>query len=79
MRMSGRHYPQASGMATSIRCTPFELCQHHVVADIFFYSIVNNEPLELSAVQRTALCGGQLQTCDLRGSGIQACGTCLVG
>jgi hypothetical protein len=33
----------------------------------------------LSAVQRTALCGGQLQTCDLRGSGIQACGTCLVG
>ncbi|KAI0262235.1 hypothetical protein BC834DRAFT_959004 [Gloeopeniophorella convolvens] len=41
--------------------------------------VVNNEALTLSAAQSTALCSGQLQTCDLRGSGIQACGTCLVG
>ncbi|KAI0250086.1 hypothetical protein BJV78DRAFT_1283544 [Lactifluus subvellereus] len=42
-------------------------------------SLVVNEPLTLSAAQSTALCGGQLRTCDLRGSGIQACGACLVG
>ncbi|KAI9441516.1 hypothetical protein H4582DRAFT_1933213 [Lactarius indigo] len=41
--------------------------------------IVNNEPLTLSAAQSAALCGGQLQNCDLRGSGVQACGACLVG
>jgi len=36
--------------------------------------IVNNEPLVLSK----ALCSRQLQTCDLRGTGIEACGACLV-
>ncbi|KAH9006287.1 hypothetical protein EDB86DRAFT_2872920 [Lactarius hatsudake] len=41
--------------------------------------VVNHEPLTLSAAQSAALCGGQLQSCDLRGSGVQACGACLVG
>ncbi|KAI9511457.1 hypothetical protein F5148DRAFT_1170625 [Russula earlei] len=41
--------------------------------------IVNNEPLTLSATQSAALCSKQLQNCDLRGSGSQACGACLVG
>ncbi|KAH9177484.1 hypothetical protein EDB89DRAFT_1932784 [Lactarius sanguifluus] len=41
--------------------------------------IVNHEPLTLSTAQSAALCGGQLRSCDLRGSGIQACGACLVG
>jgi len=39
---------------------------------------VNNEPLTLSKAQTAALCSNrQLQTCDLRGSGIQGCGACL--
>ncbi|KAH9963025.1 hypothetical protein BJV74DRAFT_871185 [Russula compacta] len=37
-------------------------------------TFVNNEPLTLSAV----LCGRPLQNCDLRGTGIRACGACLV-
>ncbi|KAF8504616.1 hypothetical protein F5888DRAFT_1657170 [Russula emetica] len=41
--------------------------------------IVNNEPLTLSAAQSAALCSRQLQDCDLRGTGIKACGACLVG
>ncbi|KAI0048790.1 hypothetical protein FA95DRAFT_994947 [Auriscalpium vulgare] len=45
--------------------------------------IVNNETLSLTPDQQTAICtnalGGQLRTCDLRGSGIQTCGSCLVG
>ncbi|KAH9072782.1 hypothetical protein EDB83DRAFT_2359042 [Lactarius deliciosus] len=41
--------------------------------------VVNHEPLTLSAAQSAALCGGQLRSCDLRGSGVQACGACLVG
>jgi len=40
--------------------------------------IVNNESLALSASQSAVLCGGRLQNCDLRGSGVQACGACLV-
>ncbi|KAF8271044.1 hypothetical protein EI94DRAFT_630510 [Lactarius quietus] len=40
--------------------------------------IVSNETLTLSAAQSAALCGGKLQNCDLRGSGVQACGACLV-
>ncbi|KAH9047327.1 hypothetical protein EDB84DRAFT_1462383 [Lactarius hengduanensis] len=43
------------------------------------FLVVNHEPLTLSAAQSAALCGGQLQNCDLRGSGVQACGACLVG
>ncbi|KAH9965412.1 hypothetical protein BC827DRAFT_1184525 [Russula dissimulans] len=48
--------------------------------DALNFLIVNNETLTLSKSQTAALCGGrQLQSCDLRGSGIQACGACLVG
>ncbi|TFY81364.1 hypothetical protein EWM64_g2648 [Hericium alpestre] len=41
--------------------------------------VVNNETLSLSADQQNTICNGKLQTCDLRGTGIQACGSCLVG
>ncbi|KAH9975565.1 hypothetical protein BGW80DRAFT_1297897 [Lactifluus volemus] len=41
--------------------------------------VVNSESLTMSAAQKTALCGGQLRTCDLRTTGIHACGACLVG
>ncbi|KAI0067593.1 hypothetical protein BV25DRAFT_1818970 [Artomyces pyxidatus] len=45
--------------------------------------IVNNENITLTSAQQTAICnnalGGHLQTCDLRGTGIQSCGSCLVG
>lgn len=46
---------------------------------IFLSRTVNNEQLTLSAAQSAALCSGQLKDCDLRGSGIRACGACLVG
>ncbi|THH18676.1 hypothetical protein EW146_g2349 [Bondarzewia mesenterica] len=45
--------------------------------------IVNNETLFLTSDQQNAICGndlgGKLQTCDLRGTGVQSCGSCLVG
>ncbi|KAI0317420.1 hypothetical protein OF83DRAFT_1058720 [Amylostereum chailletii] len=42
--------------------------------------IVNNETLSLSADQQNTFCNmGKLSTCDLRGTGIQSCGSCLVG
>ncbi|KAA1476500.1 hypothetical protein DENSPDRAFT_867314 [Dentipellis sp. KUC8613] len=42
--------------------------------------IVNNETLSLTSDQQSAFCtAGKLQTCDLRGTGVQSCGSCLVG
>ncbi|KAI0279087.1 hypothetical protein BGY98DRAFT_970440 [Russula aff. rugulosa BPL654] len=80
-----RNAQVGSSLPSSVGVAPFSPCRppsSYVIPVswliVLFSSIVNNELLTLSAAQSAALCSRQLQNCDLRGTGIKACGACLV-
>ena len=64
-------------MVLSVICSSQDVIVAVTLLTTVAFRIVNNETLTLSAAQSAVLCG-QLQNCDLRGSGVKACGACLV-